>query len=246
MKTIRLVFRIVTSLVVMMGTNASAQDGYSWDSVMVKNVQVWYPGPPDSGKIKAELWWHHPDVPYSAPTGFIGVSLKWTEVGITRCDSVRPELRSMLDSVHYWIRLDNQSGNIEFSMGKNPDYAFYFQPGHYHLANMYFTVHGSGLFATDSIDAPYLDNPPIDVFWLGRQFATANVIAGPGDFNGDGTVNISDCVYGIQYIFGPFDDPVPCGDANGSCFTNISDVVYLINYLFSGGPEPAAGCVFWR
>ncbi len=83
MKTIRLVCKIFALLLAMMGTNASAKGGYSWDSVMVKNVQVWYPGPPDSGKIKAELWWHHPDVPYSAPSGFIGVSLKWTEVGLS-------------------------------------------------------------------------------------------------------------------------------------------------------------------
>ncbi len=246
MKTIRLVCKIVALLVVMMDTNASAQDGYSWDSVLVKNVQVWYPGPPETGKIKAELWWYHPDIPYSGPCGSMDLSLKWIDAREVICDSISWGLTSMLDTVIYEFRVNNAIGYVTGWMSKSPSYGFIFQPGHYHIADLYFTFQSPCRFITDSLRAPIFGNPPSPLYWRGRQFASANVIAAPGDFNGDGTINISDCVYGISYVFGPFDDPVPCGDANGSCFTNISDVVYLINYLFSGGPEPEAGCVFWR
>ena len=245
MKATRLVCKIVALLLAMIGTSASAQEGYSWDSVMVKNVQVWYPGPPDSGKIKAELWWHHPDIPYSLPCGYVGVDLKWSEAGPIICDSISMGLPSMLDSVQYYTDVDNHVGTLNIWMFRNTEYAFAFGPGQYHLADLYFTVQSQCIFATDSMSAPYFTNLPVSPVWHGRQFATANVIAAPGDCNGDGTINIADCVYGISYVFGPFDYPVPCGDANGSCFTNISDIVYLINYLFSGGPEPEAGCVFW-
>ncbi len=65
----------------------------------------------------------------------------------------------------------------------------------------------------------------------------------PGDANGDGSVNISDAVYLIAYIFagGPAPDPLDAGDANCDATVNISDAVYLIAYIFAGGPAPCEG-----
>ena len=65
-----------------------------------------------------------------------------------------------------------------------------------------------------------------------------------GDASGDATVNISDAVYLIAYIFsgGPAPSPSFAGDANCDSAVNISDAVYLIAYIFSGGPAPCAGC----
>lgn len=61
-----------------------------------------------------------------------------------------------------------------------------------------------------------------------------------GDADGSGTVNISDAVYLINYIFsgGPAPAPLAAGDPDCSGAVNISDAVYLINYIFSGGPAP--------
>jgi len=61
-----------------------------------------------------------------------------------------------------------------------------------------------------------------------------------GDANGDGSINISDAVFLIQYIFagGPAPNPLCRGDANGDGSVNISDAVYLIQYIFAGGPAP--------
>jgi hypothetical protein len=63
-----------------------------------------------------------------------------------------------------------------------------------------------------------------------------------GDANGDGTINVSDVVYLINYLFigGPAPVPLAAGDVNCDGIVNVSDVVYLINYLFIGGPPP--GC----
>ena len=65
-----------------------------------------------------------------------------------------------------------------------------------------------------------------------------------GDANGSGSINISDAVYLIAYIFsgGPAPSPLLAGDANCTSTVNISDAVYLIAYIFSGGPTPCAGC----
>ncbi len=61
-----------------------------------------------------------------------------------------------------------------------------------------------------------------------------------GDANNTGTINISDAVYVINYIFGggPSPNPICLGDANGTGSVNISDAVYIINFIFGGGPTP--------
>jgi hypothetical protein len=65
-----------------------------------------------------------------------------------------------------------------------------------------------------------------------------------GDANSDATVDISDAVYLIAYIFsgGSAPSPLLAGDANCDSTVDISDAVYLISYIFSGGPAPCAAC----
>ncbi len=61
-----------------------------------------------------------------------------------------------------------------------------------------------------------------------------------GDANGDSSVDISDVVHLIAYIFagGPAPNPELSGDADCSGNIDISDAVYLISYIFAGGPKP--------
>jgi hypothetical protein len=65
-----------------------------------------------------------------------------------------------------------------------------------------------------------------------------------GDANSDGSVDISDAVHLIAYIFsgGQAPEPLLAGDANCDSTVDISDVVYMIAYIFSGGAAPCAGC----
>jgi hypothetical protein len=75
-------------------------------------------------------------------------------------------------------------------------------------------------------------------FWGLRPFVACQGIC--GDANSDETVNISDAVYIINYVFVGGGPPVPraCGDANSDGTVNISDAVYIINYVFVGGGPP--------
>jgi parallel beta-helix repeat protein len=61
-----------------------------------------------------------------------------------------------------------------------------------------------------------------------------------GDANGDGTIDIGDVVYLINYLYkgGSAPDPLPAGDTNSDGVVDLGDVVYLINYLYKGGPPP--------
>ncbi len=61
-----------------------------------------------------------------------------------------------------------------------------------------------------------------------------------GDANGDESVNVSDAVYIINYVFsgGNPPDPLAAGDANCDGTCNVSDGVWIINYVFTGGHNP--------
>ncbi len=64
-----------------------------------------------------------------------------------------------------------------------------------------------------------------------------------GDANASGTIDISDAVYLINYIFGGGSTPIPLesGNANNDCGVNVADAAYLCKYIFGGGPAPS-GC----
>lgn len=72
-----------------------------------------------------------------------------------------------------------------------------------------------------------------------------------GDPNGDGTTDVSDAVYLINYAFGGGTAPQPvvaCGDANSDAAVDVSDAVFIINFAFSGGTAPgdcASGSPAW-
>jgi hypothetical protein len=61
-----------------------------------------------------------------------------------------------------------------------------------------------------------------------------------GDANNDGSINVSDAVYIINYVFIGGTPPLPfaSGDANCDGSVNVSDAVYIINYVFVGGYAP--------
>jgi Dockerin type I domain len=61
-----------------------------------------------------------------------------------------------------------------------------------------------------------------------------------GDANSDGTVNVSDAVHIINYVFvgGEPPDLIASADVNCDGSVNISDAVWIINYIFLGGFPP--------
>jgi hypothetical protein len=65
-----------------------------------------------------------------------------------------------------------------------------------------------------------------------------------GDANNDHSIDISDQVFIINFIFAGGPPPGDCinqygmGDANGDAAVDIGDVVYIGQYIFAGGPEP--------
>ena len=62
-----------------------------------------------------------------------------------------------------------------------------------------------------------------------------------GDVNMDGTMDVGDVVYLINYLFksGTAPNPLAVGNSNCDGVVDIGDVVFLINYLFKLGPPPS-------
>lgn len=62
-----------------------------------------------------------------------------------------------------------------------------------------------------------------------------------GDANSDGSIDIEDVVYLINYLYKNGSAPLPIENGNANCdyVVDLGDVVFLINYLFKGGPAPS-------
>ena len=63
-----------------------------------------------------------------------------------------------------------------------------------------------------------------------------------GDCNDDGTVDLSDGVCILTWLFAGEAAPgcVAATNTNGEDAADISDATYLLNHLFAGGPAPVA------
>jgi len=82
-------------------------------------------------------------------------------------------------------------------------------------------------------DAAYYSSPLIPI-----NVAPDYIV---GDANFDGSINVSDAVAIINYVFVGGDPPVPeeaAGDANCDGTVNVSDAVMIVNYVFVGGNPP--------
>jgi hypothetical protein len=90
------------------------------------------------------------------------------------------------------------------------------------------TTNSEYLFAVSAIDGYAIWRCPLSELYV------------CGDANGDGTRDISDCVFIIAYVFayGPSPSPIVLGDANNDGTVDVSDAVYLIAFTFSGGHAP--------
>lgn len=62
-----------------------------------------------------------------------------------------------------------------------------------------------------------------------------------GDADGNGTIDVADVVFLINYLYagGPPPDPLLAGDPSCDGIVDVADVIFLINYLFKAGPEPS-------
>ena len=60
------------------------------------------------------------------------------------------------------------------------------------------------------------------------------------DITGDGTVDVSDLMYLINYLYRGGPRPRPLENANVNCdeTINVADVIYLVNYIYKAGPPP--------
>lgn len=119
-------------------------------------------------------------------------------------------------------------------------------PGNGLLATFTFTVFDTGRICLDTTFVP----PAAQTYFLSptrycpvfspRNFVVANCAYSSGDPNYDGSTNLVDAVYLINYVLrsGPPICHEKSGDVNCDGPVDIVDITYLINYLFRDGPPP--------
>ncbi|MGE4602271.1 MAG: dockerin type I domain-containing protein [Planctomycetota bacterium] len=63
-----------------------------------------------------------------------------------------------------------------------------------------------------------------------------------GDPNGDGSIDISDTITLLNYLFSAaVINCVAAGDVNGDNQIDVADPIFLLTYIFGGGPPPVGG-----
>ena len=78
---------------------------------------------------------------------------------------------------------------------------------------------------------------------IGDACETCCGIAGDADDNG--SVDISDLTYFVDYMFAGGPTPI-CEsefDVDANCSLDISDLTYFVDYMFDGGVAPVCGCI---
>ncbi len=108
------------------------------------------------------------------------------------------------------------------------------------------TVDGQGRTSCGIYDIALYDSvlfvPAVISQWLNNnQYAFSTVINPFGDADGNGSLNILDVSYIINYLYHFGAAPkynIYMGDANCNGVINILDVSYIINYLYRSGPTP--------
>ncbi|NIP44297.1 MAG: hypothetical protein GWO41_07735 [candidate division Zixibacteria bacterium] len=100
-------------------------------------------------------------------------------------------------------------------------------------------------FGADNITEMDSSGTILNTYYVGDGPQSADInFSGPeyicGDVNDDLTVNVSDAVSIINYVFigGEAPDPLESADTNCDGGVNISDAVWLINYVFIDGNRP--------
>jgi hypothetical protein len=94
----------------------------------------------------------------------------------------------------------------------------------------------------DTIDTVRYYDPAINVYVNGAVTFAPNCLI--GDVNGSGSINSSDVIYLVAYVFKAGPEPVctdgKSGDVNCSGSVTAADVIYLVNFVFKGGPAPCS------
>lgn len=101
---------------------------------------------------------------------------------------------------------------------------------------------------TDTLIEDYTHTGFLQLYALSAQLCFDDVVilslSSPpvlcGDANNDSSINVSDAVYLINYVFvgGSPPNPYEAGNPNCDESVNVSDAVWIINYVFVGGNSP--------
>jgi hypothetical protein len=102
----------------------------------------------------------------------------------------------------------------------------------------------SGMNFSEGFKAPSRPAPKDAVLYATEVECAVMITSGyiRGDCNGDGTIDVGDIVFLVNYLFlgayGP--DPLDAGDADCNGEVDVGDIIYLVNYILLGGMPP--GC----
>lgn len=244
--------RLVFSLVLFLGlifsvSSAYAQDPGAPDTVYftARNNGLFYPLPSGPGLAFIHINFYNDD-------SIAAISAPFIFSGPVAYDSVTFR-DSRVDSLEYHPVNDSLVSQKRILIGAIPVKEELIPPGRGYLATLCFRIMtDTGTVTVDTMFFP--PNDRLTFVTSEPKGYTPVFIKGsfpiigykPGDANHDMSVNVTDVIHLINYLFkgGPAPYPFVAADVDASCHVDVQDVIYLINALFKGGPPPKPGCAW--
>lgn len=225
-------------IVVALAYSRSSAQTKTSDAFTVDSAAIYYPGQPDTGRLRAEVWRY---ATRGLPCVDLGVN--WT--GAIVCDSFVVD-STLSDLLTATTAIDNESKHLSLSCCLSNENTLEY-PARYTYGYLYFTVLDTGVVSFAPSQPPkYYGVAGAGLWWGKWHRSYGYYVSNPGDINNDGVPStLEDAEYLIELIFGGLSwDRYPFADVNGDCIVNLSDATYLIHYVFEAGPPPKPGCDF--
>jgi hypothetical protein len=244
--------RLVFFLTLFMGLIFSFSSVYSQDPGVPDTVYfttnhngLFYPLPSGPGLAFIHINFFNDD-------SVAGISAPFIFSGPVAYDSVSFR-ESRVDSLEYHPVNDSLISQKKILIGAIPVKEEYIPPGRGYLATLCFRITSdTGTVTVDTMFFPpnnrltFVTAEPAGYTPVFVKTTIPITAYKPGDANHDMSVNVTDVIHLINYMFkgGPEPYPLVAADVDASCDIRVADVIYLINYLFKGGPAPKPGCVW--
>jgi PKD repeat protein/sugar lactone lactonase YvrE len=167
------------------------------------------------------------------------------ELDLTFDSVTTQDCRTEQDFMYQIIEYSSINKRLSVKVKPKSSGMLYLNPGDGPVLKAFFHVTGpTGQNAQIALDGYGTTRiPEFSARYLDYEPAVRNgkiIIAMCGDSNSDISVNVSDAVWIINYVFvgGDPPDPLLVGDVNCDSSVNVSDAVWIINYVFVGGNDP--------
>lgn len=190
------------------------------------------------------LYNHYVDVHFVINSDMIAHSVdSYEDVTIYAASSAMEFVNVMMDMTNTYTYLHPSYGGQSSGSDHYSFYQWGYDAVFAHEGDFFYNGWHKNYDVVDSLDFPYF-NEVVRMCLASLVTVARDIGYKMGDLTWDGTIDLVDVLYLINYLYrnGPAPDPLEIGDVTCGGEITLDDVIFLINYLYKGGPAPPDSC----